>query len=140
MLILPRLLRHVNEQDTELQKQDAQLQELRRQVAAAPPASGVRRLQKGGKTAKTDKANGSGASLGLNAEELELLRDFLESGRNCSCEGATGPAGPPGIAGINGTDGAAGPQGPQGPQGGWWWRAAQAAQTAALMALLQRMP
>ena len=97
-------------------EQDAELQDLRRQVAAAPAASG-RRLLKGGKKAKTDNANGPGASLGLNAEELVLIRDFLENGSNCSCVGVTGPAGPQGIPGTNGTDGAAGAAGPPGADG-----------------------
>ena len=37
-----RLLRRFDEQDAELQKQDAELQELRRQVASGPEASGRR--------------------------------------------------------------------------------------------------
>ena len=60
MQILPRLLHRFDEQDAQLQKQDAELQDLRRQAATGPEASGGRRLQK---AAKSSKGNGSGGKM-----------------------------------------------------------------------------
>ena len=69
------LTRRFDEQDAQLLKQDAELQDLRRQIAAGPEASG-RRLQKG---TKSSKGNGSGGGSGsLTAKQLSII-DALDN-------------------------------------------------------------